>query len=94
MQNTTQTFSRQCYSGKLQIYMRKTCGLNKVVTGGRGFALATMSMTPGYFNIGNKKKMEPKELPFNSLPTNCMYPTTQNISDSPAHDNPERNTCI
>ena len=44
-------FSRQCYSGKLQIYMRKTCGLIRVFTKGwgQGFPLATMSMTLATF---------------------------------------------
>ena len=51
---------------------------------GWGFPPATMSVTPGYFT-GNKRKMEPKELPsylaIHLLITNCICTATWNLSD-------------
>ena len=61
---------------------------------GAGISPGYYEHDPSYFHVGNKKKMEPKELPFNSPPTNCIYWATRNICDSPAHDNPKRITCI
>ena len=45
---------------------------------------ATMSLTPRHFHR-NKRKTEPKNfLTVNSLPNNCTYLATWNLTDSPA----------
>lgn len=49
--------------------MRKTCGLIRVVTKGwaPGISPGYHEHDPSYFHVGNKKKMEPKELPSQSI---------------------------
>ena len=49
--------------------MRKTCGLIRVVTKGWGPGISPgyHEHDPSYFHVGNKTKMEPKELPSQSI---------------------------
>ena len=62
------------YSGALTVRPR----LSIRAGGGRGFPLAIMSTTSGYFEW----KQRPSEL-FNFPPTYCIYPANGNRSDSP-----------
>ena len=50
--------------------------------GGWEFSLATVSMSPGYFQRKQKENRRTSLL-YNSPPTNCIYLTTWNFSHSP-----------
>ena len=50
--------------------------------GGQGFSLATMSMSPSYFQRKQKENRRTSLL-YDSFPTNYIHLTTWNFSDSP-----------